>query len=279
MAANRKLPFGYEMQSGTVVPHPDESEIVRIIFQKYVSGCSYKKLTQELCRQPVPYLPGKTWNKNMIARILADNRYLGTEIFPQVIDPQLYHTASEHVPPRAPARKKSALANAIQRSAVCGICGAKAGREPCSHGKERWYCPDCKAITATVSDRQLERGVGRLLEQLLQAPQTIVHHPEESKALTDTTATKETAFRELLNTPSFDEALARQMALDLAAARLDALGNREYEVLRIRHILETAGGANITSLTLLRQIAEAVLIHPDGGVSLKLKNGQVIEEE
>ena len=179
MAVNRKLTFGYEMRRGSIALRSDEAEVVCMIYQQYVAGCSYAKLTQELNRQPVYYLPGKSWNKNMVAQILADERYLGTEQFPLVIVPQLYQKARDRIPSKAPKRKKSEFTDMIQRLAVCSTCGAKAVREPYSHGKERWFCPECKAITANV-----KRGMDNTLAEVdgaaegVRAPSASGHQKE-----------------------------------------------------------------------------------------------------
>lgn len=274
MATNRKLPFGYEMRGGRVKDYPAEAETVRWIYRQYLAGLSYEKLTRVLQRQAVPYLPGKPWNKNMVARILADERYLGTEQFPQVIEPQLYQAVREILPAKAPARKKSEAARAIQRLAVCGACGAKVRRDSNSHGKERWYCPDCGAISTKATDLRLEQGVRNILERLKCAPETVTLGTSPGKAAAEE---REAEFRELLETPDFNEALAEQMALDLAAARFNALGTEDYEATRIRYVLENAREEN-AGPGLLEQITEAVLIHSDGQVSLRLKNKQIIKE-
>lgn len=277
MAANRKLPFGYEMDGGRVKTHPAEAETVRWIYRQYLASLSYERLTGELQRQPVPYLPGKAWNKNMVARILADQRYLGTEQLPQVIDPALYQAVRENLPVRAPARKRSETAGAIQRLAVCGACGARVSRNPYQHGKERWYCPSCGAVSTRATDRRLEQGVRNILERLRRSPEAVTLGTSPGGAMTEPLTEKESEFRGLLDTPDFDEALAEQLALDLAAARFDALGSEDYEAMRIRYVLEHAGEKN-TEPDLLEQITDAILIHPDGQVSLRLKNKQIIEE-
>lgn len=277
MAANRKLPFGYEMDGGRVKTHPAEAETVRWIYRQYLAGLSYERLTGELQCQPVPYLPGKAWNKNMVARILADQRYLGTEQFPQVIAPALYQAVRENLPVRAPARKKSETSGTIQRLAVCGTCGARVSRNPYQHRKERWYCPSCGAVSTRVTDRRLEQGVRNILERLRRSPEAVTLGTSPGGAMTEQLTQKELEFRELLDAPDFDEALAEQLVLDLAAARFDALGSEDYEAMRIRYVLENAGEKDAEP-DLLEQITGAILIHSDGQVSLRLKNKQIIEE-
>lgn len=276
MAANRKLPFGYEMSSGCVRLHPEESETVRWIYRQYLAGQSYQKLTEDLQRRAVPYLTGKAWNKNMVARILADERYLGTETMPPVIELSLYRAVRELLPIKAPVRKKSGAANIIQQMAMCTTCGARVLRASNQHGKERWYCPACGTISTKANDLRLEQGMKRALKRLRCEPEMVTLGPCSDGAATEHITEKEMAFQTMLDTPEFDEALAKQLALDLASARLDALGSEDFEAMRIRWCLKSSG---TDDLNLLRQIADTILIQPDGRVSLSLKNRQNIDEE
>ena len=77
MGTKRKLPFGYKMESGRVVIDSVEKSWVLHLFSRYNMGVSIRELTEFMNNTAVPYDPGKPWNKNMVARILADTRYLG----------------------------------------------------------------------------------------------------------------------------------------------------------------------------------------------------------
>ena len=68
---NRKLPFGYHMELGKIVPHPPEAVLVKHVFQAYIAGESYNSLVEWLREQMIPYDVGRVWNKNMVARILS----------------------------------------------------------------------------------------------------------------------------------------------------------------------------------------------------------------
>lgn len=73
-----------------------------------------------------------------------------------------------------------------------------------------------------------------------------------------------------------DEAAAKAQVIALASDRFDALGSGDYETMRLRHLLGGAEPGGGLDAALLRQVAAAVLIHPSGAVSLKLKNRQMI---
>lgn len=279
MAANRKFPFGYEMQKGLIVLHPSEAETVRWIYQQYVAGASYARLAQELQYQFGPYLPGTEWNKNTVARILADRRYTGTERFPQVVDAALFQASRETVRSRVPTRRKKTSVGTIQRLAVCSVCGERACRASRQHGRERWYCPRCNSISTKATDAKLERGVIMLLDSLIRSPQAVISRPDEADTASPQATSLELGFTELVSTPNFDEAAAKRSVLALAAARFDAVGTQDYAARLIRYKLEQAQAGSALAPKLVIQIANAILINPDGEVSLKLKNGQIIDKE
>ena len=85
---NRKQPFGYRMTLGEITILPEEAELVRFIFQGYSMGATLGELTKALCRQEIPYYEGRTWNKNMVSRILEDGRYIGGKGYPALIEPE-----------------------------------------------------------------------------------------------------------------------------------------------------------------------------------------------
>ena len=87
----------------------------------------------------------------------------------------------------------------------------------------------------------------------------------------------ETEFKQMMDIPDFDESAAKAKALSLAAARFAALGSEDYETMRIQYILARAEQSDGLDIALLRQITSAILIHPDGAVNLKLKNGQILQ--
>lgn len=128
---NRKQPFGYRMTLGEITIQPEEAELVRFIFQGYSTGATLGELTKALCRQEIPYYEGRTWNKNMVSRILEDSRYIGEKGYPALIEPEQLRTAAEKRTARAcPPQKTPA-----QNSQWCRIA------LPPVEGAVLWRCP------------------------------------------------------------------------------------------------------------------------------------------
>ena len=80
-----------------------------------------------------------------------------------------------------------------------------------------------------------------------------------------------------MDKPEFDEGAAKSTALALASAQFDALGSEDYETMRIQYILGQREPCDGLDTRLLRQVAFAILIHPNGSVSLRLRNNQIVE--
>lgn len=81
----RRQPFGYQICGGRVAVKCSEADIVKYIFRAYIGGASFNDIKLGLMNQPVSYDGDKAWNKNMIARILGDRRYVGTDVYPQIL--------------------------------------------------------------------------------------------------------------------------------------------------------------------------------------------------
>ena len=64
---------------------PEEAETVRSIYLQYIAGISFKQFAEQLQAEKVPYDEDKSWNKNMVSRILEDDRYIGKAEFPALI--------------------------------------------------------------------------------------------------------------------------------------------------------------------------------------------------
>ena len=91
MAWERKIPFGYRMEKGTIVCEQTEAEAVKHIFSLYLNGHSLSQITAEMTRCGPRYHREKAeWNKNMVKRILENQRYLGDDNYPQIISEEEY---------------------------------------------------------------------------------------------------------------------------------------------------------------------------------------------
>lgn len=269
--ANRKLPFGYRIWAGQIQIAEHEAETVRMIFDRYIAGVSYDRLTSELNGHDVPYAPGKHWNKNMVARILQDERYLGGSSYPQIITQESFRHARVAKPEVSGTRSRMEIKD-IRILARCGLCHGPMRRTR----KNYWLCPHCMDSPASIQDDHLIQCVAQLLRRLCEHLDTIAPSPA-APADSEVIQCAQDRFIQEMDKPEFNETAAKSAALALASAQFDALGSEDYETMRIQYILGQRGPCDGLDTGLLRQVASAILILPSGAVSLQLKNNQIME--
>jgi len=82
--------------------------------------------------------------------------------------------------------------------------------------------------------------------------------------------------QEALEQEQFDDTYARQIVVELAQARLGAIGAEDYETNRIQQLLTVSAETGTRNMELLPQITSAILIPTSGDIELLMKNGQAI---
>ncbi len=262
------MPFGYCMREGRICIVEAEAEVVRMIFTSYAEGNSYDALAEWLNNGAPAYFPGKRWNKNTVARILQDERYLGSNVYPAIITATAFKTRQ----PTVSGRSSHPQIKDIRILARCAVCGGVVRRER----MDSWRCPDCMTTTVRTTDKQLIERVTELLRNLCERPDAVELPPADDIENGSVLAAKND-LDHALESAEFDEPAARAKVISLAAARFDALGSKDYETTRIQYILARTEQNGEANTDLLRQITSAILILPTGEISLKLKNGQIMK--
>ena len=182
--ANRTLPFGYRMRSGNITVVEDEAEIVRMIFASHAEGSSYEKLASGLNSRDIPFSPGRLWNKNAVARLLQDKRYLGNDTYPPIVALDEFGGGKAD----AGGRREHPEIKDVRILAQCAACGGPVRRER----QNTWRCPHCMAEAVHTTDRRLMDATSELLNALREAPNMVRFTPggntETSASLTCGTA-------------------------------------------------------------------------------------------
>ena len=96
MAKNRVIPFGYCMKNGVITTDPKEVCAVATIFSEYLSGKSLLQIAKLMESEKIRYnTDSDKWNKNMVKRIIENEKYLGTDKYPQLIAEDIFRRANE----------------------------------------------------------------------------------------------------------------------------------------------------------------------------------------
>ena len=243
---NRKQPFGYKMEFGEIVLQPQEAETVRSIYRKYLAGASFNQLTEWLQTEGVSYDGDKPWNKNMVARILEDDRYIGRKNFPALIEAEQFRAAQERRKEMHPECKQTPAQKEPRR-----LCGG------------------------TVPD-SVARKVLKILNQVVEDPQ-LIKIESSGVPTTEDIRQRRLELDKLLYTPPVDEEIARQKAMELAVLTLVHVEMEEYETHRLRSIFGKQTKLRDLDANLLKQGVRKIECCGDN-VRVVLKNNQVLEE-
>ena len=242
---NRKLPFGYQMRMGEIVRNEPEAKAVQDIFLQYTLGASLKEIAEQMGKNGPTYDEGKSWNKNMIARILENTKYTGADSYPRLVDIKLFESAAEKRQTKQRLSERTPAQKALKR-----ICS----KPP---------TPD------------IEQQITHLLGKLAEQPERIMQ-PEQTSKPTHTNTQAE--LDDILNTQPLDEDAARNLICKLAQEQYDTIGNKEYETERLRRLFAAFECTAELNAELLQSAVSAVLVTRQT-VRLQLKNGQIIGKD
>ena len=241
---NRKQPFGYRMTLGEITIQPEEAETVRSIYLQYIAGASFKQLAKQLQEEDVLYDEDKSWNKNMVARILEDDRYIGKKEFPALITAEQFDAAQKRRKEMRPVYKQTPAQKTLRR-----LCGA-------------------------LPSELVEKIVTDLLNELIRHPDRI--QPAASQVVGAACGKTREELISALERQPIDEDNARALLLQLAAEQYDAIGNTEYETVRLRRLLTGRKPITEPDAELLQSAVSKVRV-TNKCVTVTLKNGQTIE--
>ncbi len=243
---NRKQPFGYHISGGRIAINNAEADIVKYIFHAYTCGSSYSDIKSELSNQPVAYDIDKLWNKNMIARILGDRRYVGTDVYPPILSCEEFEIAES---------VRSAKVQVDVRT-------------------------DAQRLLYKLSDKrptvQTEADVLHIINALIRNPR-LIKEPQSALEVNDTSLLQQ-QFDDLLLIQPIDEAQARQLAFQIASAQYSAIDNSEYETERLRRLMLRSEPTDELDADLLSAVVDKVIVDK-AHTQVVLKNGQEICSE
>ena len=79
-----QIPYGYTIENGAAIPHPEESEKLRRFFAFYLDGCSIREAAKAA---------GIERTGTTCRNMLTNETYLGTDFYPRLIPPDVMKKA------------------------------------------------------------------------------------------------------------------------------------------------------------------------------------------
>jgi hypothetical protein len=246
MMSIRRQPFGYQICGGRISVNSSEADIVKYIFRAYIGGASFNDIKLGLLNQPVTYDVDKPWNKNMIARILGDRRYVGTDVYPQILPCEEFEAAES-----------------IRTSKVQTDTRSEAQR-----------------LLYKLSDKrpamQTEADVLGIINALIHDP-GLIKGQKTVPEITETLKLQQ-KLDDLLLVQPIDEVKAKQLIFQMASVQYAVIDNSEYETARLQRIISKCEPLTELDADLLAKVVDKVIVN-NLSTQVILRNGQTISLE
>ena len=226
---NRTLPYGYCRKDGVIVIEPQESKVLKRIYVAYLDGSSMLTIAEQLNREKIEYRDGVTgWNKGRLKHLIDNTKYLGTEVYPPIIDQATYEKIQKTKHGRN-TQKNTDKAQDIFKLTVpvrCPICGDRMRRRHDSRCKcqERWTCENttCR-LRIEISDAELLTALADLLGTVTADSITL---PVESPYEPSTEVIRlNNEISRMLDAAEIDKAVLRSKMTECLARKYKELGN------------------------------------------------------
>lgn len=278
---NRTLPYGYRYENGIIVLHPQESKIVKRICKAYLDGQSLLAIATWLNEEQIEYMPEVIgWNKARLKRIIEDERYLGKEPYPLILDEET-HTAMQRIKEQRNTQKNIDRKTDIFQIAVpvkCPICGGRMLRRHDSRYKvqQRWLCEndECKTLIK-IADSDLIKAINSILAGIT---------PERIQAIGTSESEPSVAVRRvnneiarLFDTTEVDKESLRKKLLEGISKRYEDIVNTPYATRKIQ--AELMGDNSTEDVQRINKTISEIILYTDLTVGIILLNGQFIRKE
>jgi len=283
MAWERRMPFGYCMEQGTLRCEQTEAETVKQVFSLYLTGHSLKRIAETMTEQGVAYHKDKPcWNKDMVNRILENRKYLGDGEYPRIIREEDFHAVQRLKKDKNRYAPCPTQIVPIKEKLVCGVCGARMMRLSLGKGVIRWKCrnPDCQCAVR-FADSEFCRRVDNCFRELAKTPELLVHGSMPATLVRSDVLRLENELVAAFNRGVESAEYVKTLIFAVAAEKYRQLPDYTY-----RHKVEalcakvaTEGVTERLKQELMDTAVRAIRIGAGSTITLQLINGQTVSVE
>ena len=173
------------MQKGEIIAEPTESQAVKDIFKLYLDGNSMSEIARQMSISQISY-NGITfdWNKNMVKRILENEKYLGKDGYPVLIDSETFYHANVRKKSKATSVNEiSEELKIIRNLSYCTECGHRLSRFGGNTQTDKWDCrnPECSRFNYRLTDNMIKDILLHILNAVIANPDLLDTDSEKVK--------------------------------------------------------------------------------------------------
>ena len=276
---NRTLPYGYCCKDGVIVIEPQESKVLKQIYAAYLDGSSMLTIAEQLNREKIEYRDGVTgWNKGRLKHLIDNTKYLGTAVYPPIIDQATYEKIQKTKHGRNTQKNMDKTQDIFKLTVPvrCPSCGDRMRRRHDSRCKcqERWTCENtaCR-LRIEIPDAELLTALADLLGTVTADS---IKKPAETPYEPSTEIIRlNNEIGRMLDMAEIDKTVLRSKMTECFRQKYKELGNECCAVQRLK--AELVSTADIAE-RLNRTVSE-IRLYTDKTADIILLNGQIIRKE
>ena len=272
----RTVPFGYAVEKGKKVIVADEAAVIIEVYEHYCSGETFKQIADSLSARGVKYLENDSqWNKNNVARLIDDSRYLGNEEYPQIVPEELYERVRTCREGRS--AKKAELHSdikLIKDKLVCGQCGKPFSRKNKWKTREKWICSSGCKCSVYLDDITIIRNINSVIANPMVC--TLQGKNISSYTPTSNITRLTNDVNRMLEQTKIEFMTVANSILECASEKFDCC-NIEVNDELTQLILEMFAEATGFNEELIAQTVEQIIIDENGKIKLRVKSGVEIK--
>lgn len=276
MKKKRYFPFGYRMAGGQIEIVPEESSLLQNLFDNYLKGASLIKLAETAQQTGIKFRENtERWNKNMIARMLDDERYWNDNGFPPIVSKEI---GSAITALRKQKTTSQCPIQFIKKKLVCCICGENINRNGKNAPRIRWDCPKCGWYFGPITDNELKQAVTEKLLAVCRNPQVAEPDQQPTNSLSIQAVRLINEINQLLDQREVDTDRLLPLILECAAEKYKTCSIKESDhlTIKIKALFQEHSNDEELNRELFEQTVKQVILQPDGSIKFQLLNGKIV---
>ena len=272
------------MKKGEIIAEPTESQAAKDIFKLYLDGNSMSEIARQMSICQISY-NGITfdWNKNMVKRILENEKYLGKDGYPVLIDNETFNHANARKKSKATSVNEISEELKIIRSLTyCKECGHRLSRIGGNTQTDKWDCRniECSRFNYRLTDNMIKDILLHILNAVIANPDLLDTDSEISAYTTNIKVKcQQNEINRLMDNPEIDSEKVKTEILRLAELKYDCCTYDEspQKTEYLKELLSDREQLNIIDYDLLKSCVSRILIGHFYTVEIEFINGVTIK--
>ncbi len=280
----RTILYGYKRNHLCFNIIQEEADVVRKIFNEYISGKTMKSIADDLSADGIVYYKDKSnWTKNAICRILENEHYAGDYDYPAIISKEVYLTANciktSKGGKRVPDDYETAL---LKRKIICAECGHRyTRRKNYVSNRERWECSNYCKLSFFLDDKALYNKLTTLLNRIIENPDELRYSVVgDLFEPTMETIRQDREIERITNQKNTQFLPVKRAIYDAASGRYDCC-RLDLSKAVTDKLIEYVGTLKKTEkpdFSLIEAIVKKIIVNTNGILSFKFINDKIVDE-